>query len=430
MIFIRIIRILLIPVFIIALIIVAYVVIDSSPKIRDPLVHKLNKISRNRAKKRIESIREMGKSGSEKYIPKFIRFLHNKDREIQSAAEYGLVKIGNPVVPYVVPHLNNVYPMNRSRVVSVLARIGNPEAVTALESMLGDESPVVRATLARELNLNKDPRSLNMNIQLLNDENSSVCRNAIINLSRHSRKDATDLVIPFINHPDHKVSVAAIRALSTFRDSSAVPALIGLLDEPSSLKVTEAVKALGSIKDPRAVEPLVNRWERSRGIGAARVLDSFNYKPADLDKRLDFFLAIGAWKRCVEEGSIAIDHLKSKITHGHTDAAKALGDIIKNLDLDPNTVLREHLDSPRDKERAAAIEAVGMLDSREAVPILIEQLRERHKPNRTRVVQLLLKRDDSRIWDVLIETVRDDSFVPVRIEAVKGLASSLNPTLA
>jgi HEAT repeat protein len=126
------------------------------------------------------------------------------------------------------------------------------------------------------------------------------------------------------------MSKSAVIALGKLRDIRAVGPLItklGSFGQPA-----EAAEALGLIGDARAVKPLVallqdGLWEPQ--IAAAKALDKIGWQPGNTEIGAKYFAFKGDWVRCAEVGPRAVPLLITLIKQCQfsDEAAEALGNI-------------------------------------------------------------------------------------------------------
>jgi len=159
--------------------------------------------------------------------------------------------------------------------------------------------------------------------------------------------EGTDKLIHALKTKDKDVRLGIIEALSVIRDPRAVPSLVHLLTDKSSEVRWVAAIALGEINDPEANAPLRNALRDSDKYvryGAATALLMLDWKPDSAEERAFLYVGLEEWKAVQEIGEPAIPAL-SLVLHDRDNSV-----------------------------RKQAIEILGSIGDKKAIPTLIRSL--------------------------------------------------------
>lgn len=115
----------------------------------------------------------------EKSIPLLTNALRDNEESTRRRAGWALIKIGNPSVKSLISSLREINKFTRERVAQTLGWIGDERAVNALLWALKDEEPSVVSAAAWALGRIGSPEALSELQSLVNNENSDIRENAI-----------------------------------------------------------------------------------------------------------------------------------------------------------------------------------------------------------------------------------------------------------
>jgi HEAT repeat protein len=148
---------------------------------------------------------------------------------------------------------------------------------------------------------------------------------------------------------DRDVRLGIIEALSGIRDQRAVPPLIELLNDTSSEVRWETTIALGEIGGPDVISPLKNALrdpDKYVRYGAASALLKTGWNPVSDEERAFYYVGMQEWQRVKDCGPAAISAL--------------------------SLVLQD----PDSSVRIEAIEVLGLIGDKKAIPALMQSLRD------------------------------------------------------
>jgi HEAT repeat protein len=171
--------------------------------------------------------------------------------------------------------------------------------------------------------------------------------------------EAIDELILALKNRDRNVRLGIIEALSVIRDPRAVAPLIELLKDKSSEVRWETAIALGEIGGPDAISPLKKALEdpdKYVRYGAAFALFKIGWNPASDEERALYYVGMQDWEAVQEVGPAAIDALWF-VLH----------------DKDSNV-------------RIKAIEILGALGDKKAIPALMQSLSDENADVRWKAV--------------------------------------------
>jgi HEAT repeat protein len=167
-----------------------------------------------------------------------------------------------------------------------------------------------------------------------------------------------DLILA-LKDKDRDVRLGIIEALSVIRDQRAVPSLIELLGDTSSEVRWETAIALGEIGSPDAISPLKNSLrdpDKYVRYGAASALAKIGWNPESDEERAFYYVGLQEWQAVKECGPAAID---------------ALSLVLQDQD---------------SSVRIQAIEILGQIGDKKAIPALMQSLRDQNADVRWKTV--------------------------------------------
>ena len=148
---------------------------------------------------------------------------------------------------------------------------------------------------------------------------------------------------------DRDVRLGIIEALSVIRDQRAVPPLIELLNDTSSEVRWETTIALGEIGGPDVISPLKNALrdpDKYVRYGAASALLKTGWNPVSDEERAFYYVGMQEWQKVKDCGPAAIS---------------ALSLVLQDQD---------------SSVRIEAIEVLGLIGDKKAIPALMQSLRD------------------------------------------------------
>lgn len=339
----------------------------------------------------------------------------------------------------------------------VLGQLGDTSAVPTLCKALGSRSVDLRHAAAKALGQIRDTSATQRLIEALRDREPAVRIAACEALGRIG----DDTAIPALEraledsyrdpwgYESYPVRMAACEALSQM-GKSAVSALVRALDSACVEVRLGALCALDRIGDPQAIPALrihcISLWPEDfppGSINADRMsllVDSVGALLAQPTwwPALKTALPNGLIRAAVvQQSTIAIPMLIETFEHRDTNvraaACQALGEIgapavpalIEVLEDEERVLCGRYI------ERACACQALGLIGVTDAIPILLEALRDRHAEVRAAACTALGQIGDAQAVPALCRALEDEEW-QVRRSACEalGLIGDTNPVPA
>lgn len=166
------------------------------------------------------------------------------------------------------PHLLRVLyrksrmPGVHRRIISLLARSGEEDAIQALLAALGDRSFRHRADIVLELKEVDDPRACRAFLPLLTENDEDLRHVVIYALGELRCAEAASPLMELLRRGGSSDRSDAAAALGKMRCAEAVVPLLDALRDQREEVRSSAVEALGRLADERAVEPLLAMLEK------------------------------------------------------------------------------------------------------------------------------------------------------------------------
>ena len=215
-------------------------------------------------------------------------------------------------------------PAHRDRIVSLSARLSEPEALSQLLQALDESSELPPQEDLDELFQQLRPTALETVFAWLSRLQTTRLRAMLeIAADRLAGQNTAELV-RLIMSADPTVGMEAVRRSGAMKNSAAVPSLARVLMDPSPqlrLASIQALTEIGSAGAMQALEKAVDDTERDVRVATARALAAKAYRPAlarvegvvkgknlgerDLTEKMAFFEAYGAL--CGEAGVPLLD---------------------------------------------------------------------------------------------------------------------------
>ena len=403
---------------------------------------KLKKLLRNindeDASKR-RSAAEALAEGDERAIYPLIKALRDDNLGVQDAAMHSLMEIKGETTAYMILPLLRENPFLRNTALIILREMGKI-AVPLLYILLNDKDDDVRKFALDIINdvghCNYPEKLVAM---LTGDPNANVRATAAKALGTLKYRKAIPQLIKALED-DEWVCFSAIEALTGLQDERSINSMVTLLKSPSETIRFAAVEALGKTTSPEAAQHLTGHLSESDGfekLAAIKSLARIGSLPPlpGIEDALIDMLKDDDW----EDKLIAIKGLGA-IKSGNAiyhmiDAAGSLDlsdpenedklyvfkEAIKGIGC--NKVLIDLLNDSSIKYRgkAAAIEIVGELKCREAVPALVKLLKSEYRDVRRSSVKSLGGIDDGQAGESLMNAIHDhDSHVRKAAVAALG----------
>jgi len=200
----------------------------------------------------------LGQSSS-KMRDKLQNNLNHKERYTRTASAWALGRIGNPQsVSALISILNNEEDDNViKKVINSLGWIGSEQAIQVLVSILDNEQDrELRYEVVRGLSWVGNSKTEQILISLLKDKDSRVKLAAAEILGQRGNEPAIQELISALEHEDENVRCQGAWGLQELANSATIPALISALDNNDGFVRQVAAETLGLMGDLKAVDAL------------------------------------------------------------------------------------------------------------------------------------------------------------------------------
>jgi HEAT repeat protein/cyclophilin family peptidyl-prolyl cis-trans isomerase len=366
---------------------------------------------------RLRVIEALGRMQDPSDATRLIPLITAKNRMLAREAIFALGQIGNrEAVAPLVKARAGASPDDLGMIAEALGKLGGDDAVAALTEMLHDFSASVRAQAALALARCKHPEAANALLLSIHDPDTEVEWRAIYSLEKQDVLPRTcSSLVDFLENSSPPVRASAARTLGKLKCTEAAKALERCLGDAEVRVVVNAARALGEIPAKDA-GPALGKVLRSHGspharAQAAMALEQIGDKNAR-DALTQGLLDPSAMVRIhsvramavvlTNKSEMFIDQMRGDGNRlvraeaiecygraGLSDRAKELGKIarddkdpmmrvaaIKSLGRfkDPSIPVQlvPYMLDPDFTVAASAVEAVGALNYRAAIPQLID----------------------------------------------------------
>ncbi len=376
--------------------------------------------------------------GDERVIYPLIRALKDDNPGVQDAAMRSLIRIGGEVTAYMIIPLLRDEPLLRNTALIILKEIGEV-TVPLLKPLLKDKDYDIRKfalDLISEIKKCDYPEEIKR--LLKEDPNPNVRASAAKVIGLLQYKEAVSSLLDALNDEEW-VCFSALESLSMFKDDSTINSIIALLNNSSESIRYAAIDTLGKIGFPEAGKALLEYFKRANEFEKEAILKSLvriGMTPTfpESSEILKNILKNGDW----DEKMIA---LKGIADIKDVSAIKDIVDLAGSLDssepddedklifikhilmiIGSNDSLIDVLNDPgiRYRGRRIAVEVLGELGYRNAVPYIINLLGIDFRDVRRAAAKALVDMPDKNIGNILLDAI-DDEDGHVRKEAIIAL---------
>ncbi len=376
--------------------------------------------------------------GDERAIYPLIKALHDDNAGVQDAAMRSLIAIGSEEVAYMTIPLLRENALLRNTALIILTAVGS-KAVPLLYTCLSDKDDDIRKfaiDLFGDIREGVDPERV---APFLKDPNANVRAAAAKTLGRLDYKESIPRLIESLQDEEW-VCFSVLEALGDLDAKDAVPDICRLLYSGSETIVYAAIETLGRIGSDSAIQPLLDFLSKSPEELKSAIIKSLvqiGLPPnlPDICCHLISMFKEGDW----EDKEIALKGIRSA---NCTEAVPLLVDMGGYLDPslpeneDKIPLIREallNIDSEREllklleseemkfRGKALAIEILGELKSKKAIPKLIGYLDDMRRDLRRASVGALGHIGEPEVVEPLLHVSRRDIDSHVRKAAVGAL---------
>ncbi len=393
------------------------------------LIQDLNHKDSSKRRASAEALSE----GDERSVYPLIKALRDENFGVQDAAMRSLMEIKSESTAYMVLPLLRENAFLRNTAIMIIKEVGKV-AVPLLGPLLKDPDDDIRKFA---LDLIHDIKYCDFAEDLVdllkNDPNPNVRAAAAKTIGAINYKEAVPELMESlkIKVDEEWVCFSAIEALTKLGDDRSVSSIVALLTSPSEAIRFAAIEALGNIGSPLAIKPLVDHIPRIDGFEkntAIKSLVQIGDIPSipGVSKSLIQLLKEGEWddKLIAIKGLVTIDE-KSAIHHmidlaGSFDTSVPDNEdkVIKIKDSVQAYGCNDYLlntltdDSLKFRGKSIAIDIIGNLKCRKAVPTLVKLLKSEYRDVKRSAVDSLGKIGSEEATECLIDSINEhDSHV-------------------
>jgi HEAT repeat protein len=368
--------------------------------------------------------------GDVRAVYPLIRALHDDNYGVQDAAIHSLMKIRNEATAYMILPLLRGNAFLRNTAIIILREM-NVIAVPLLRELLKDKDDDIRKfALDLIYDIQKCDYEAEIKDLLENDRNANVRASAAKALGRLGYKKALNSLLRAL-HDDEWVAFSALEALSDLKIKDSVGPIADLLTATSESLRYAAAETLGKIPSQKAVDTLMSYFARSEAAEKPVILKSLIRLGAIPDDKcveeiLISMLGDSDWETCsaaVSGLSIikSVRSIRSMIDMAgafdpsipeHEEKISFIMNSVEAIGCEDELISLLDDDSIRYRGKSIAIECVGNLRCKKAVPALIELLNSNLRDVRRSSIKSIGMIDGVESRDLLIGAITDpDSHV-------------------
>lgn len=376
----------------------------------------------------------------ERAVYPLIKALRDENPGVQDAAIRSLITVGSEVVAYMVTPLLRGDSYIRNTAHLILREMGKV-VLPFVYPLLDDKDEDIRKFALDLLGEIKEGVSVREVIGLLKDPNPNVRAAAAKTVEMLGSGEAVSELAEMLGDEEW-VCFSALEALGSLRAESAADAVAGLLERGSDALRYAAIETLGDIGSEVSARALLKHVSRAGGEERKATVKSLVRmgvipERAEVADVLLDILKEGDW----EEKLVAMRGLSKlkecravyqavDIAGSLEDSSPETEDVLREvkgalLEMDCARQLIEILEEPsvRFRARVIAVELLGELRSREAVPHLVKLLGSNLRDIRRAAVASLGSIDDSEARRTLVGLIHDHDG-HVRYAAVTALGEA------
>jgi HEAT repeat protein/cyclophilin family peptidyl-prolyl cis-trans isomerase len=355
---------------------------------------------------RLRAVEVIGRIQDAQDVSQLIPMLRDPDPRVVEEAVFALGQIGSRnALPALIQLNKSASPEMQRALAYALGKIGGEEAVEALTEMLHAFKSSVREGAALALANAAHPSCVPALLLAIHDGSAKVVWRAVYALEKVESERAALAVEPLLQHENAVVRAFAASTLGKQKSEKSVKALISALSDGDVRVVINSARALGTIlKDKKDKKPVDHLGELLRKHpshharkAAAAALGDIGHKNAK-----DYLI-----QASLDES-----------TGVRIESYKALARTMKK---DAVMFISSGLTDSKRLVRAAALESIGITGEEKEVGMLLEVIENDDDPMmRAASVRALAHFDSDQVFDVLTARLSDPDWV-VATEAVTAL---------
>jgi HEAT repeat protein len=363
--------------------------------------------------------------GDVRAVYPLIKALCDENYGVQDAAIHSLMKIRDEATAYMVLPLLRESAFLRNTAILILRELGDI-AVPLLRGILKDRDEDVRKFA---LDLIQDIRKCDYQDDIVavleNDPNPNVRAAAAKTLGRLGYKGALNSLLSALND-DEWVAFSALEALAHLGMEESAGPVSALLDSRSETLRFAAAETLGRISSRQSVDALTAHFRRTEGPEKEVVLQSLvrlGAFPEDesVEQMLLAMLGSDDWEVCstAVKGLSSMKSIRSirpmidlagsfdPSIPDHDDKIHFIMKSVESIGCEEELISILNDRSVKYRGKSVAIECVGNLRCKRAVPALIELLNSNIRDIRRSSIESLGKIDGESARHMLLDAISD-----------------------
>jgi HEAT repeat protein len=368
--------------------------------------------------------------GDERAIYPLIEALRDDNFGVQDAAMHSLMKIKGECTVYMVLPLLRENSFLRNTALIILKEMGRI-AVPLLYVLLNDKDDDVRKfalDLIHDIGYCSYPEKL---VEMLTgDPNANVRAAASKTLGKLQYKKAIPQLIRALNDEEW-VCFSALESLTEIKDESAVENIISLLESPSEITRFAAIEALGKVGSSSAAQPLIHHIPEADDFEKKAIIKSLVQigslpRLEGVSDILTEMLTDEDWDdKCAAVKGLVLMKESSAIPHlldlagsldmsdpENDDRLHMITEAIRNFGCNKHLMNILNSESIKYRGKVIAIEMIGHLKCKNAVPHLIDLLKSEYRDIRRSSIKSLGEIESIEARECLINAIADpDSHV-------------------
>ncbi len=383
----------------------------------------------------VEALGRMQEPGD---VGELVPMLKDRNPEVLRETIFALGQLGNreAVAPLLAAR-SGALPEISGLIAEALGKLGGDEAIAALDALQRDFATQVRADAALALARQPDPNAANALLLAVHDPDPSVMWRAAYALEKQAPVPRSCTAVqPLLENDDPIVRAYAARTLGKLACKQAGGALVSLLEDADVRVAVSAARALGELEDDGAVDRLAkmateHRSHHGRAAAAEALgkIDDENGKDALAQGLLDTSVmvriqSIRALAEILgENAEMFCDQMRrdgQRLVRAEAIRSYGIAGLVKRA-----SQLDEIVRTDKDPMmRAAAVEALGMLEDDKIAPMLVPALRDADFTVATAAVIAIGEQNYQAATTALVDAYRarpEREFVDVQLEAVRVL---------
>lgn len=343
----------------------------------------------------------------QRVLPELIQLIHANDQRLIFDAIVVVGRIGDAqALPALNACLNFASDLQKAQVAEALTLIRDPRSVPQLLHLLQSSCAAVRVNAASGLVRLSNPRAYRPLLTAMQDENGDVRRFAAVALGELGEAKAVPELLTVLQGwellaaMDAPFVEAIVETIGKLGDESSATRLLPLLGSKHDGVVLKTVSALKRLKSPSATPALLELLTSPQPTLRRRVVETLGHSgDASLVKVIGQVLS--------QDGSREV----------RATAARALGEL-KSREASPflENALREEFSI-----RCQAVIAMGLVQDRDTLPALMAMLKDGSPEVRYHAINAIAKFKEPKTLKALVVMLEDaDSMVRSGAEKVLG----------